>query len=288
MYSAGEGKGCSFTVEIGMVRKGTMKRTSLTPIPSVRTLSLHIPGSSGSMSNLSTSNLNSNENYVDEIKENNRLHYHLMSKTKSKDERSCDERTISPSVLTHASSPQTNEKEKRFSVTIREINEFLDDRLLLETETPEIEKNEKKSEVEINIQLESEINNEINYNILVVDDSSLNRKMLCRVLRTSGHRCEEAQDGLMAVEKIKIIMAKKAIFHGQIHSNSDRHISENIMDINYYNYYDVILMDFVMPNMDGPTGMFLRIVFRLSIFLFSFFLLFIKLSIELFIDMSID
>ena len=69
------------------------------------------------------------------------------------------------------------------------------------------------------------------YNILVVDDSSLNRKMLCRVLRTSGHLCDEADDGLSAVEKVKVKLV-----------NGERRS------------YDVILMDFVMPNMDGPTA----------------------------------
>ena len=76
-----------------------------------------------------------------------------------------------------------------------------------------------------------------NYDILVVDDSSLNRKMLCRVLRTSGHRCDEADDGLSAIEKVKLKMAD-----GSMDGNGERRC------------YDVILMDFVMPNMDGPTA----------------------------------
>ena len=76
-----------------------------------------------------------------------------------------------------------------------------------------------------------------NYDILVVDDSSLNRKMLCRVLRTSGHLCDEADDGLSAIEKVKLKMAD-----GSVDS-----LGKN-------RCYDVILMDFVMPNMDGPTA----------------------------------
>ena len=74
----------------------------------------------------------------------------------------------------------------------------------------------------------------IPFDILVVDDSSLNRKMLCRVLRTSGHRCDEADDGVFAVDKVKEKMK---------HVNGDNS-----------GRYDVILMDFVMPNMDGPTA----------------------------------
>ena len=75
------------------------------------------------------------------------------------------------------------------------------------------------------------------YDILVVDDSSLNRKMLCRVLRTSGHHCDEADDGLSAVEKVKMKMSSEC-------ENVDKERRQ----------YDVILMDFVMPNMDGPTA----------------------------------
>jgi signal transduction histidine kinase/ActR/RegA family two-component response regulator len=73
------------------------------------------------------------------------------------------------------------------------------------------------------------------YDILVVDDSSLNRKMLCRLLRTAGYKCEEANDGQSAVEKVKARM------EGGTGTGSK-------------GYYDAILMDFVMPIMDGPTA----------------------------------
>ena len=44
---------------------------------------------------------------------------------------------------------------------------------------------------------------EPSYFLLVVDDSALNRKMLLKLLNFGGHRCEEADDGLVAVSKIK-------------------------------------------------------------------------------------
>ena len=44
-----------------------------------------------------------------------------------------------------------------------------------------------------------------------------------------GHECEEAQDGLIAVQKVKDV------------------IDSNI-------HYDAIFMDFVMPNMNGPDA----------------------------------
>ena len=71
------------------------------------------------------------------------------------------------------------------------------------------------------------------YDVLVVDDSSLNRKLLCKLFRTAGYACEEADDGLRAIEKVKTRMARG---DGQ------------------NKFYDAILMDFVMPNMDGPTA----------------------------------
>ena len=71
------------------------------------------------------------------------------------------------------------------------------------------------------------------YELLVVDDSRLNRKMLCKILRGAGHICDEAEDGLLAVDKVKERMAGTDITKRT---------------------YDAILMDFVMPNMDGPTA----------------------------------
>jgi CheY-like chemotaxis protein len=67
------------------------------------------------------------------------------------------------------------------------------------------------------------------YKILMVDDSGLNRKLLGKLLRSSGHMVEEAEDGLQAVEKLKT----------RIETGEE---------------YDIILMDFIMPKMDGPSA----------------------------------
>ena len=69
----------------------------------------------------------------------------------------------------------------------------------------------------------------VKYCILVVDDSPLNRKMLSKLLKSKGHHIEEAENGEMAVDKIK----------------QEADAGRN---------YDVILMDYVMPVMDGPTA----------------------------------
>ena len=67
----------------------------------------------------------------------------------------------------------------------------------------------------------------VKYRILVVDDSPLNRKMLSKLLKSKGYHIEEAADGQIAVDKVKQA------------ADAGRH-------------FDVILMDFVMPVMDGP------------------------------------
>jgi len=66
--------------------------------------------------------------------------------------------------------------------------------------------------------------------ILLVDDASSNRKMVRRVLDKSLFIPDEAEDGLVAVSKVSQMVER-----GEAN-------------------YDVILMDFMMPKMDGPTA----------------------------------
>ena len=68
------------------------------------------------------------------------------------------------------------------------------------------------------------------WNILLVDDSPLNRKMLAKTLRAAGHTCEEAGNGKEGVDMVRSRVATSTL------------------------PYDVVLMDFVMPVMDGPTA----------------------------------
>jgi CheY-like chemotaxis protein len=75
------------------------------------------------------------------------------------------------------------------------------------------------------------------YDVLVVDDSSLNRKVLLKLLRTAGCTCEEASDGQQAVDRVKERLSRTGTGTG-----------EDKIE------YDAILMDFVMPVMDGPTA----------------------------------
>ena len=70
--------------------------------------------------------------------------------------------------------------------------------------------------------------------ILVVDDSRLNRKMLLKCLRADGHECSECADGIEAVAAVK-----ERVDHANGGGGKP---------------FDVILMDYMMPNMDGPTA----------------------------------
>ncbi len=64
------------------------------------------------------------------------------------------------------------------------------------------------------------------YRVLVVEDSLLCRKMLVRLLGSSGHVCQQAEDGQQALAAVRAALAA-----------GER--------------YDAILMDNVMPVMDG-------------------------------------
>jgi CheY-like chemotaxis protein len=66
-------------------------------------------------------------------------------------------------------------------------------------------------------------------NLLIVDDSLLNRKMLLRLMTLHGYSCEQAEDGAQALEKYSTMCS----------------VGEQP---------DAILMDFEMPVMNGPTA----------------------------------
>ena len=67
-------------------------------------------------------------------------------------------------------------------------------------------------------------------NILVVDDVALNRKIVCRLMRGEGYVCFEAVDGQECVDYMK---------------RSEEGTQDPV---------DLILMDYEMPRMNGPTA----------------------------------
>lgn len=76
--------------------------------------------------------------------------------------------------------------------------------------------------------------------VLIVDDSKMNRKMLAKFI---AQICsfEEAEDGQVALDLIRNRMGA---------TGRDQRDSETVKD----RPFDAILMDFMMPHMDGPTA----------------------------------
>ena len=88
--------------------------------------------------------------------------------------------------------------------------------------------------------------------VLVVDDSALNRKMLVRLLKAENICCDEADDGVVAV-KMTAERYRLSLENPVRTVDCETGVGEG-KDDGQTLMYDAILMDFMMPNMDGPTA----------------------------------
>lgn len=83
---------------------------------------------------------------------------------------------------------------------------------------------------------------------LVVDDSAMNRKVICRLLTSMGHTCVEAIDGVPAVEALALALALNGSGAGNNNSSCITSSSSSSTAI------DAVLMDNIMVNMNGPEA----------------------------------
>lgn len=111
-----------------------------------------------------------------------------------------------------------------------------------------MEKNRRSSSITATIAaaptvLPTPIIQQPHYRILIVDDSPVNRKMVRNFLRDFCEICDEANDGIEALEKFQSSIAKLANLKQQPQATQAVIMKEQ--------YYDLIITDYLMPRMNG-------------------------------------
>jgi CheY-like chemotaxis protein len=130
--------------------------------------------------------------------------------------------------LLHKNSPRRNDlnivtdsldQEMNSFVTIKNYND--DESFTKKYICSSLSKTSPTDETYSNDSLNISFYDTITLSILIVDDSASTRRMVSRMLHSKGYICHEAEDGTIAIN-----LAREQ-------------------------EYDLILMDFVMPNMNG-------------------------------------
>ena len=123
----------------------------------------------------------------------------------------------------------------------------------------------------MNFNIEHKLSNELNItdigstervlNILIVDDSGPCRNMIERALNVitiQGCRicCDQASDGQEAVDMMRanLNVDTNLTRTSSFRDKKFRSVSSKVNFINSHSIYDLILMDYQMPKIDGPTA----------------------------------
>ena len=218
VFSEGEGHGCSFTIQIPMIRQQSTLVVCNIPPPLFVTAVTRAYNDNDNNYDL-TNNSNDLDSYVNSNNnnndDNNNEHKNNDHNNNNNNENNCNDENNDNDKSIEEGKGDEFDSNDYYDI-------YTDKPKCTYCPSPNLDNN--TSEVYQLPPLE----------LLVVDDSPVNCKMLMKCLKSVGHSCVSGSDGLMAIAMVK----------------------ERIDFVNGGNGrpYDAILMDFMMPNMDGPSA----------------------------------